>query len=241
LPFFAAGLSLILHPSNPNVPTVHSNYRYFEITESTSEDSKIVAWWFGAITDLTPYYLFDKDVSHFHQTLKEVCEKYGEGLYEVFKKDCDEYLFIRHRDEYRGVGGLRINDLSNEPHPLLPDSQFQLRPRNMTEIFSLIKSVGNSFLPSYLPIIQKRKDLPFDSQMRRWQLLRRGRYVEFNLIYERGTKFGLATPGIQVENVLMGLPAVSRWEYMSDLGLDGEVTLEGRLMVVLKQPKSWVS
>jgi len=239
LPFFAGGISLILHPSNPNAPTVHANYRYFEITESTADDSKILAWWFGGIVDLTPYSLHEEDFRHFHQTLKDACDKHGDGLYDVFKKDCDEYFFNKHREEHRGVGGLRINDLSDEPHPLLPDSDFPNRPRTAESIFTFIKALGESFLPSYLPIIRKQFDVPYDSRTRRWQLIRRGRYVEFNLIYDRGTKFGLATPGVQVENVLISLPETARWEYMSDLGAEVDETPEGQLLAVLKQPKSW--
>lgn len=240
LPFFAGGISLIIHPRNPSVPTVHANYRYFEITEaSDAEQPKVIAWWFGGITDLTPNYLFEDDVVHFHQILKNACDAYGAQLYPAFKKSCDGYFFIKHRGEHRGVGGIRFDDLCDEPHSLLADPSAP-RPRSADEIFEYVKTCGNAFLPSYLPILSRRRDTLSDEQKRRWQLIRRGRYIEFNLVYDRGTKFGLATPGVQAENVLVSLPETARWEYMSDLGADGEDTDESRMVEVLKNPRDWV-
>ena len=243
LPFFAGGISLIIHPRNPSVPTVHANYRYFEITEApvTSGEGqpKVVAWWFGGITDLTPNYLFEEDVIHFHTTLKNACDIHGSQLYPAFKKSCDGYFFIKHRGEHRGVGGIRFDDLCDESHTLLTDRAAP-RPRSADEIFAFVQACGNAFLPSYLPIVARRRDALSDERKRRWQLIRRGRYIEFNLVYDRGTKFGLATPGVQAENVLMSLPETARWEYMSELGMDEEDTEEGRMVEVLKNPRDWV-
>ncbi|KAK7689424.1 hypothetical protein QCA50_007216 [Cerrena zonata] len=247
LPFFAAGISLIIHPRNPSVPTVHANYRYFEITDSDSdtESQEAKAWWFGGITDLTPNYLFEDDVVHFHKTLKTACDAYGPRLYPVFKKSCDDYFFIKHRGEHRGVGGIRFDDLSDNPHPLL-DSDLSAfpstsphRPRTPDQIFTYIKTCATAFLPSYLPILSRRLSTPSDERKRRWQLIRRGRYIEFNLLYDRGTKFGLATPGVQVENVLVSMPESARWEYMEEMG-EEEGTEEGRMVEVLRTPREWV-
>jgi coproporphyrinogen III oxidase len=246
LPFFAGGISLVIHPRNPSVPAVHANYRYFEITEAAPDGDgdnaaqpKILAWWFGGITDLTPNYLFEEDVIHFHQTLKAVCDAYGPQLYPAFKKSADGYFFIKHRGEHRGVGGIRFDDLCDESNSLLPDHSAP-RPRSSEEIFEFIQACGNAFLPSYLPILSRRHQTPVDERKRRWQLIRRGRYIEFNLVYDRGTKFGLATPGVQAENVLMSLPETARWEYMSDMGADGEDSEEGKMVEVLKTPREWV-
>lgn len=236
LPFFAGGISLILHPRNPNAPTVHANYRYFEITDSSSVSSSVRAWWFGGITDLTPSYLFEEDVRHFHTTLRAACDAHGSSLYPTFKKSCDGYFFIKHRNEHRGVGGIRFDDLCDEPHTLLPkDSP---RPLTADEIFAFVRSCADAFLPSYVPILSRRCLMSSTQRMRRWQGLRHGRYVEFNLIYDRGTKFGLATSGVKVENVLMSLPETARWEYMSELG-EEEDSEESRMVGVLRQPKEW--
>ncbi|KAA1476927.1 coproporphyrinogen III oxidase [Dentipellis sp. KUC8613] len=232
LPFFAAGISIILHARNPNVPAVHANYRYFEATTGTN-----LAWWFGGITDLTPSYLFGDDARHFHRTLKDVCDTHGPALYPVFKRCCDDYLYIPHRGEHRGLGGIRFDNFSDMPHPLLLDEDLQ-RPRTPAEIFAFIKDLADAFLPSYLPIVRLRSHLPYDDGMRRWLLLRRGRSVEFSLVYERGTKFGLAAPGVDPENVLAGMPEEARWEYMSDLGYE-EGCEEQRMLEVLKAPREW--
>ncbi|KAI0072212.1 Coproporphyrinogen oxidase [Panus rudis PR-1116 ss-1] len=240
LPFFAAGLSLVIHPRNPHAPTVHANWRYFEITEPVEKEGevgKVVAWWFGGGSDLTPSYLYEEDAIHFHKTLKDACDPHGASLYPTFKKWCDEYFYIPHRQESRGIGGIFFDDLSDEPHKRLPDDV--PRPKSPEEIFAFIKSIGDAFVPSYLPILERRYKTPSTPEERRWQLLRRGRYVEFNLVYDRGTKFGLSTPGARIESILMSLPETARWEYMSDMGSD-ENSEEGKLLKVLKTPKAWV-
>ncbi|KAJ7927999.1 coproporphyrinogen III oxidase [Mycena leptocephala] len=240
LPFFAAGLSIVIHPRNPNAPTTHVNYRYFEITEPAGSDAdaepKLLAWWFGGGSDLTPTYLFEEDAVHFHTVLKTACDAHGTVLFPAFKKWCDEYFYIPHRSECRGIGGIFFDDLNTGPHLRLADTE--KRPRTSTEIFSLLQTLGNAFLPSYMPILSRRHAMPYTPLQRRWQLVRRGRYVEFNLVVDRGTKFGLMTPGARIESILMTLPETVRWEYMTDLG--GEGTEEGKLMEVLKKPKEWV-
>ncbi|KAJ7675713.1 Coproporphyrinogen III oxidase [Mycena polygramma] len=239
LPFFVAGLSLVVHPRNPNAPTVHANYRYFEITEPAGDDGaepKLLAWWFGGGSDLTPSYLFDEDAVHFHTVLKNACDPHGTVIFPAFKKWCDEYFYIPHRSEARGVGGIFFDDLNEGAHLRLPDTE--QRPRTPEENFALMQALGNSFVPSYLPILSRRHAMPYTPLQRRWQLIRRGRYVEFNLVHDRGTKFGLMTPGARIESILMTLPETVRWEYMTDLG--GEGTEEGKLMEVLRTPKEWV-
>ncbi|GJE96287.1 coproporphyrinogen III oxidase [Phanerochaete sordida] len=241
LPFFAGGLSIVVHPRNPSAPTVHANYRYFEVTAAADGAGArdVVAWWFGGITDLTPNYLFEEDVVHWHRTLKAACDAHGPQLYPAFKANCDGNFFIKHREEHRGVGGIRFDDLCDEPHTMLPDPTAP-RPRTPDEIFAFVQACAGAFLPSYLPILERRKDAPVDERKRRWQLIRRGRYIEFNLVYERGTKFGLATPGVQAENVLMSLPETARWEYMSELGTE-EGSEEEKMLEVLKSPpREWV-
>ncbi|KAJ7259561.1 Coproporphyrinogen III oxidase [Mycena haematopus] len=234
LPFFAAGLSLVVHPRNPNAPTVHANYRYFEITEPDS--GKLLAWWFGGGSDLTPSYLFEEDAVHFHTVLKTACDSHGTVFFPAFKKWCDEYFYIPHRAECRGIGGIFFDDLNEGPHLRLADTE--KRPRTPVEIFGLMQTLGNAFVPSYIPILKRRLAMPYTPLQRRWQLVRRGRYVEFNLVVDRGTKFGLMTPGARIESILMSLPETARWEYMTDLGAEG--TEEGKLMDVLKNPKEWV-
>ncbi|KNZ71534.1 Coproporphyrinogen-III oxidase, mitochondrial [Termitomyces sp. J132] len=247
LPFFAAGISLVIHPSNPHAPTVHANYRYFEITEPVEEDRpaseqpRLLAWWFGGGCDLTPSYLYEEDALHFHTTIKNACDKHGRQLYPSLKKWCDEYFYIPHRNESRGIGGIFFDDLNEGPHARLnsPNSSDPTpRPTSPAEIFSLIRDLGNAFIPSYLPILKVRSSLSFTPAQRRWQLLRRGRYVEFNLVYDRGTKFGLMTPGARIESILMSLPETARWEYMSEMGEEG--TEEAKLVEVLKKPREWV-
>ncbi len=191
------------------------------------------------ITDLTPCYVFADDFTHFHQTLKDACDKHGPDLYPAFKKDCDRYFVMGHRDdERRGTGGLRFDDLCDEPHSLLTNANSH-RPRSAEEIFAFVQCLGDAILPSYVPIIQRRAGEQWTEQMRRWQLLRRGRYVEFNLLYDRGTKFGLVTPGVQTENVLASMPETARWEYMSDLGVEGDGSRESELIEILKNPRDW--
>ncbi|KAK7468939.1 Coproporphyrinogen-III oxidase [Stygiomarasmius scandens] len=242
LPFFAAGISLVIHPRNPMAPTAHANYRYFEITEpaasASTGEAKVLAWWFGGGADLTPSYLFEEDAVHFHKTLKDACEPFGSALYPTFKKWCDEYFYIPHRGETRGVGGIFFDDLSEDAHAKLPSGE-KLRPKTQEGIFTLIQSLGDAFVPSYVPLVAKRTLMSYTPHQRRWQLIRRGRYVEFNLVYDRGTKFGLMTPGARIESILMSLPETARWEYMCELGEDKE-TEEGKLMEVVKNPREWV-
>nr|SVE78806.1 EOG090X04L5 [Daphnia lumholtzi] len=218
LPFFAAGISSVIHPSNPHVPTVHFNYRYFEVTQENGEKM----WWFGGGTDLTPYYLVEEDVRHFHSTLKKACDQHDAGYYPKFKKWCDEYFLVSHRNECRGVGGIFFDDF--EMH-------------SQEDCFKFVKSCAESVVPSYVPLVKKHKNDPYTSAERDWQLLRRGRYVEFNLVYDRGTKFGLYTPGARIESILMSLPVYAKWEYMHSPS-DG--TPEAKLTEILKNPKEWI-
>lgn len=191
--FQAMGVSLVLHPLNPYVPATHANFRFFATSGGEGEP----AWWFGGGFDLTPYYPFHDDVLHWHRTAREACEPFGDGTYEHFKKWCDEYFYLKHRDETRGVGGLFFDDL-NEP--------------GFDKSFELTKSIGDRFLPAYLPIVKARKDHKYGERQREFQLYRRGRYVEFNLIYDRGTLFGLQSGG-RTESILMSLPPRVRWVY----------------------------
>jgi len=217
LPFFAAGISSVIHPKNPNVPTVHFNYRYFEVEESDGN----VQWWFGGGTDLTPSYLDSQDVEHFHRTLKAACDKHHPEYYKRFKAWCDDYFFIKHRGESRGVGGIFFDDLEGDQN----------------SIFQFVKSCAQSVLPSYIPIVKKHRDDGYSYADRQWQLLRRGRYVEFNLVYDRGTKFGLLTPGARIESILMSLPLYAKWEYSHK---PDDNSREAKLLDVLKNPKDWV-
>lgn len=221
LPFFAAGLSMVLHPKNPMAPTVHLNYRYFE---TENPDGSVGTWWFGGGTDLTPSYLFDEDAVHFHKTIKDACDKHDKTYYPRFKKWCDSYFSNKHREESRGVGGIFFDDLD--------DSE-----KDQENSFAFIQTCLKSFLPSYLPIINKRKDMPFTQKEKDWQQIRRGRYVEFNLVHDRGTSFGLNTPGARVESILMSLPLTASWKYMH---FPEKGSREERLVEVLKNPKEWV-
>lgn len=265
LPFFVAGLSIVIHPRNPHAPTVHFNYRYFEVVKAAPQpvtgapsegadeqkEPEVLAWWFGGGGDLTPSYLYDDDATHFHRTFKDTCDRHGEVLYPAFKKWCDEYFHLPHRSEARGVGGIFWDDLSDAPHTRIPGDSAQehpagglekeaaKRPRTAEEIFTFAREVGESLMPAYLPILDRRKDMPYTEHERRWQLLRRGRYVEFNLLFDRGTKFGMTAPGARVESILISLPETARWEYMSDMGTE-EGSEEKRMVDVLKNPKEWV-
>ncbi|EAT34350.1 AAEL013389-PA [Aedes aegypti] len=218
LPFFAAGVSAVIHPRNPMVPTIHFNYRYFEVTDSKGNKQ----WWFGGGTDLTPYYLDEKDAVHFHQTLKEACDEHDESYYPKFKEWCDKYFYIPHRNECRGVGGIFFDDIDT------PDQE---------SAFNFITTCAHSVIPSYLPLVRKHKNDAYGDRERQWQLLRRGRYVEFNLIYDRGTKFGLYTPGARYESILMSLPLTAKWEYMHVPAPDSK---EGEITHVLKNPRDWL-
>lgn len=220
LSFFATGISLVLHPHNPMAPTVHANYRYFE--RGSSHNHPPVAWWFGGGADLTPSYLFEEDAVHFHQIHKMACDQHDKSYYPKFKAWCDSYFYLPHRNETRGIGGIFFDDLHHESPEVL---------------FSFVQSCGNAFLPAYLPILQKRCNMPFDQSQKQWQLIRRGRYVEFNLVYDRGTTFGLKTNG-RVESILMSLPLQARWEYCHSPQPDSK---EAQLMNMLKHPRDWVN
>jgi coproporphyrinogen III oxidase len=191
--FQAMGVSLVLHPHNPYVPTTHANFRFF----IAGEDDSNPVWWFGGGYDLTPYYPFPEDVVEWHRTAKAACDPFGDDVYDNYKKWCDDYFYLQHRDETRGVGGLFFDDL-NEP--------------GFDQSFAMVQAIGDSFMQAYGPIVSRRSNHPFGDRQRDFQLYRRGRYVEFNLIYDRGTVFGLQSGG-RTESILMSLPPLVRWEY----------------------------
>lgn len=219
--FYACGLSLVLHPKNPMAPTVHSNWRYFEMYDKTGT---MVDAWFGGGQDLTPYYLYEEDARHFHQVCKEVCDRHDPGFYPEYKRKCDEYFWNSHRKEARGIGGLFFDYCkATEDHSL-------------NDWYNFVTSVGNSFLDAYVPIIEKRKDLEFSEEQRDWQEIRRGRYVEFNLVHDKGTLFGLKTNG-RIESILMSLPPHVQWVYDHHPAPGSQ---EEKLLQVLEQPREWV-
>jgi coproporphyrinogen III oxidase len=191
--FTALGVSLVIHPNNPYAPTSHANVRFF-VAEKAGEKP---IWWFGGGFDLTPYYGFDEDSIAWHQGAKNACDPFGAEVYSKYKKWCDDYFYLKHRDEQRGIGGLFFDDLNEG---------------SFDECFAFMQSVGDSYIKAYRPIVEKRKDTPFTDHERQFQLYRRGRYVEFNLVYDRGTLFGLQTGG-RTESILMSLPPLVRWEY----------------------------
>ncbi|KAG2028151.1 hypothetical protein GB937_000605 [Aspergillus fischeri] len=250
LSFFAAGLSLVLHPHNPMAPTVHLNYRYFETSDPKDPIHGEKNWWFGGGTDLTPSYLFPEDVKHFHQTIKDACDRHDATYYPKFKAWCDKYFHLPHRGEARGVGGIFFDDL--DASFLESSSTSSQNPQET--IFSFVSDALASFLPSYVPIIEKRKGMPFTPAQKEWQQLRRGRYVEFNLVYDRGTSFGLRTPNARVESILMSLPRTASWAYMDPVSgtrtegpmseeeelLTQDKAAEKEMMEVLRHPRQWV-
>ncbi|VXA76760.1 MULTISPECIES: oxygen-dependent coproporphyrinogen oxidase [Aeromonas] len=191
--FEAMGVSLVIHPHNPYVPTSHANVRFF-IAEKEGEEP---IWWFGGGFDLTPFYPFAEDVQHWHRASRDLCQPFGEDIYPEFKSWCDRYFFLKHRNETRGVGGLFFDDLNRWP---------------FADCFAFMQAVGRGYLDAYLPIIERRKAQPYGEREREFQLYRRGRYVEFNLVYDRGTLFGLQTGG-RTESILMSMPPLARWEY----------------------------
>lgn len=218
--FFACGLSLVIHPKSPMVPTVHANWRYFEMYNQQGE---IVDQWFGGGLDLTPYYLFEEDAIHFHSVCKQACDAHHPEFYEKYKERCDEYFYNSHRQEARGLGGLffdycKVND-----------------EMNMDNWYDFVTDVGNNFLDAYVPIAEKRKVLPYTTKQRDWQEIRRGRYVEFNLIHDKGTLFGLKTNG-RIESILMSLPPHVQWSYNHS---PEEGSEEAKLLEVLKNPRQW--
>ena len=213
--FQALGVSLVLHPLNPYVPTVHLNVRFF----ITGEGADAV-WWFGGGFDLTPYYGFTADCIHWHRTARAACEPFGADLHPRFKKWCDDYFFLKHRQEARGIGGLFFDDFN---------------ALGFTRSFALMRSIGDAFLPAYLPIVQQRKATPYDQRERDFQLYRRGRYVEFNLVWDRGTHFGLQSGG-RTESILMSLPPLVAWHYNWQPTLG---TPEAQLMAEFLKPRDW--
>tara|TARA_R110000787_G_scaffold55942_4_gene128826 strand:- start:782 stop:1684 length:903 start_codon:yes stop_codon:yes gene_type:complete len=219
--FFACGLSLVLHPKNPMIPTVHANWRYFEMYDG---EGNVVTQWFGGGQDLTPYYLFDEDAIHFHTVCKKACDLHHPEFYPKFKKTCDEYFWNAHRDEARGVGGLFFDYLKET-------TEFSIQDR-----YNFVTEVGNSFLESYVPIVERTRALTYTQENKDWQEVRRGRYVEFNLVHDRGTLFGLKTNG-RIESILMSLPPVVQWKYNHHPAKKSE---ESKLIDVLMNPKEWV-
>ncbi|WP_246067821.1 oxygen-dependent coproporphyrinogen oxidase [Changchengzhania lutea] len=227
--FFACGLSLVLHPKNPMVPTVHANWRYFEIYDEKDGSSPSGrsggASWFGGGQDLTPYYLFEEDAIHFHQTCKTACDKHNSDFYPNYKKRCDEYFYNTHRHEGRGIGGLFFDYCKASEH------------MTMENWYNFVTEVGDSFLEAYVPIVEKRKDLAYTKAQRNWQEIRRGRYVEFNLVHDKGTLFGLKTNG-RIESILMSLPPHVQWVYDHHPEAGSE---EAKLLEVLKNPVDWIN
>ncbi len=219
--FFACGLSLVLHPKNPMVPTVHANWRYFEMYDA---DGEIVDSWFGGGQDLTPYYLFDEDARHFHTICKTACDAHDPSFYTTYKEKCDAYFYNAHRGEGRGIGGLFF------------DYCKQTDAMSMEQWYAFVTTVGDSFLEAYVPIVEKRKDMPYTPAQRDWQEVRRGRYVEFNLVHDKGTLFGLKTNG-RIESILMSLPPYVQWKYDHHPAPN---SAEEKLIAVLKQPVDWV-
>jgi len=219
--FFACGLSLVIHPKNPMVPTTHANWRYFELYDTDGSVSKS---WFGGGQDLTPYYLFEEDAQHFHQVCKNACDQHDASLYPKFKKRCDTYFWNAHRGEARGIGGLFFDYLT-------PNASF-----SSEDWYNFVTEVGDSFLEAYLPIVNKRKALSYTKEQRDWQEIRRGRYVEFNLVHDKGTLFGLRTNG-RIESILMSLPSHVQWRYDHHPEPGSE---EEKLIKVLEHPKDWI-
>ena len=219
--FYACGLSLVLHPKNPMAPTVHANWRYFEMYD---KKGRLVDQWFGGGLDLTPYYLFEEDALHFHKVCKAACDRHHPEFYGQYKKQCDDYFYNTHRNEARGIGGLFFDYLRAEKN-------FTINDR-----YAFVTEIANSFLPAYLPVLKRTKDLPYTSDHRNWQEIRRGRYVEFNLVHDKGTLFGLKTNG-RIESILMSLPPHVQWRY--DYSPE-ENSNEAKLIEVLKNPREWI-
>lgn len=209
--FYATGVSIVLHPHNPWVPIIHMNVRYFETSDGT--------WWFGGGIDLTPHYIIEEDALFFHKSLTNVCNKYDPSYHPKFKKWADDYFYIPHRKETRGIGGIFFDRLDGSDN-------FTKKQR-----FDFVKAVGESFVPVYTSLLNKRKDQPFTEAEKNWQLLRRGRYVEFNLVWDRGTKFGLQTGG-RIESILMSMPPYAQWEYAHEPAPE---SAEGKTLALLKK------
>ena len=216
--FQAMGVSLVIHPHNPYVPTSHANVRLFVAEKPGSPP----VWWFGGGFDLTPYYGFEEDCRHWHSVSREACAPFGDDVYPRYKQWCDDYFYLRHRNEPRGVGGLFFDDLNEW---------------NFSTSFAFVRAVGDAYLPAYRPIVQRRKNHAWGERERQFQLYRRGRYVEFNLVYDRGTLFGLQSDG-RTESILMSLPPLVRWEYDYQPEPGSE---EARLTEYFLQPRDWLS
>lgn len=219
--FFACGLSLVIHPKSPMVPTVHANWRYFEMYD---KKGAIVDQWFGGGMDLTPYYLFEEDAKHFHGTCKKACDLHDATFYAKYKEKCDTYFWNTHREEARGVGGLFFDYCKVS------------ETMDMQAWYDFVTTVGDSFLDSYIPIVAKRSALAYTAEQKDWQEIRRGRYVEFNLVHDKGTLFGLRTNG-RIESILMSLPPHVQWRYDHQPEKDSE---EAKLLEVLKKPREWM-
>ncbi|PWN08220.1 oxygen-dependent coproporphyrinogen oxidase [Rhodohalobacter mucosus] len=220
--FWAGGISLVIHPESPMVPTVHANFRYFELYEDEQMENVSDAW-FGGGADLTPYYLWDEDAEHFHRVFKEACDPHGKDLYPKFKQQCDDYFHNSHRGEARGIGGLFFDYLRAD------------EKRSIGDWHSFTTDIGKVFLDAYLPIVRNRVHEPYNPAQKYWQEIRRGRYVEFNLIHDRGTLFGLKTNG-RIESILMSLPPQVRWDYDFQ---PAEGSREAELIEVLQNPREW--
>jgi len=215
--FFATGVSIVIHPHNPMVPIIHMNVRYFEMSTG--------AWWFGGGMDLTPHYVVTQDAAYFHQRLKSVCDQHDSRYYQEFKQWADDYFYIKHRNETRGVGGIFFDYLKGE------------QPYTKSSRFEFVKSVGSAFAPLYVHLMQKNHAVPYTEKEKHWQHLRRGRYVEFNLVWDRGTKFGLDTDG-RTESILMSLPPMAQWIYRYEPDPSSE---EGKTLAILKKGIDWAS
>lgn len=215
--FYATGVSIVIHPNNPFIPTSHANVRFF-----IAETKKGPVWWFGGGFDLTPYYGFDEDCIYWHKQAKAVCDKYGSAIYRQFKETCDDYFYLKHRDEHRGIGGLFFDDFNE---------------LDFEQCFDLTKDIGKTFIDSYLPIANKRKDEKYTQQQRDFQCYRRGRYAEFNMVYDRGTIFGLQSGG-RTESILMSLPPVVYWQYGKTFEAG---TPEHKLTDYYLKPQDWVN
>ncbi len=213
-PFYATGVSLVIHPHSPRIPTSHANFRYLEVGDYS---------WFGGGADLTPYSLNMEDATHFHSVLKKACDTVSSEFYPKFKKDCDEYFFIKHRRESRGVGGIFFDYLG------------KYEKDKLENYFEFSKVGGNSFIESYVPIVNNRREENWSEREKEFQLLRRGRYVEFNLVYDRGTHFGLHTNG-RAESILMSIPPIAKWQYENDLAITDD---EKKLQEILRSPLDW--
>jgi coproporphyrinogen III oxidase len=224
-PWQALGVSLVLHPRNPYAPTAHANVRFFHAdsppeTRNPKPETPDPTWWFGGGFDLTPYYGFEEDAVHWHRTARDAVAPFGAGLHARFKKNCDDYFLLKHRNEPRGIGGLFFDDFNE---------------LGFERSFALMRAVGDAFIPAYRPIVARRKTTPYGERERQWQLYRRGRYVEFNLVWDRGTLFGLQSGG-RTESILMSLPPLVRWDY-GHTPTPGSP--EARLHDVFLKPRDW--